>query len=281
MQKPYTSAPPDFKIEQAAGIISEAKCPIILAGNGVIRAGASESLVTFAEVLHIPVATTFMAKGAIPFSHELSLGTVGLKAKDWVSFGFEKADVVICVGYDMVEYHPEQWNPDCCKTIVHIDASPAEVDEHYIVEVGVLGDLGEALRAIAWKAKPQKGYAFRPLRQAIVREMTEYAEDQSFPVKPQKIVWDLRQALAAEDIVISDVGAHKMWMARMYQAERPNTCIISNGFASMGIAVPGADRRQARSPEPQSRGGHRRCRLHDEFAGDRNRAAESARPVSF
>jgi acetolactate synthase-1/2/3 large subunit len=240
VQKAYISAPPEFKIEQAAGIISEARCPIILAGNGVIRAGAMESLVSFAEVLHIPVATTFMAKGVIPFSHHLSLGTVGLKARDLISFGFEKADVVICVGYDMVEYHPEQWNPDCCKTIVHIDASPAEVDEHYIVEVGVLGDLGEALRAIAWKAKPQKGYSLKPLRQAIIREIAEYAEDQGFPVKPQKIVSDLRQVLGPEDIAISDVGAHKMWMARMYQAERPNTCIISNGFASMGIAVPGA-----------------------------------------
>jgi len=240
VQKPYTSAPPNFKIEQAAGVISQAKCPIILAGNGVVRAGASESLVTFAEVLHIPVATTFMAKGVIPFSHELSLGTVGLKAKDWISFGFEQSDVVICVGYDMVEYHPEEWNPDCCKSIVHIDQSPAEVDEHYIVEVGVLGELGEALRAIAWKARPQKDYSLRKLRQAIVREMSEYANDQAFPMKPQKIVWDLRQVLSPEDIVISDVGAHKMWMARMYQAERPNTCIISNGFASMGIAVPGA-----------------------------------------
>jgi acetolactate synthase I/II/III large subunit len=249
VQKAYTSTPPDFKIEQAAHIISDAKCPIILAGNGIIRAGASASLVSFAEVLHIPVATTFMAKGAIPFSHELSLGTVGLKAKDLVSFGFEKADVVICVGYDMVEYHPEQWNPDCCKTIVHIDASPAEVDEHYIVEVGVLGDLGEALRAIAWKAKPHEGYFFRRLRQAIVREMAEYAEDQSFPLKPQKIVWDLRQALALEDIVISDVGAHKMWIARMYQAEHPNTCVISNGFASMGIAVPGAIAAKLACPE--------------------------------
>ena len=240
VQKAYTSAPPEFKIEQAARMISQAKSPIILAGNGVIRAGASESLVSFAEVLHIPVATTFMAKGAIPFSHELSLGTVGLKAKDFVSFGFEKADVVICVGYDMAEYHPEQWNPECCKSIVHIDGSPAEVDEHYIVEVGVLGDLGEALRAIAWKARPQKGYSFRPLRQAIVREMAEYAADDGFPIKPQKIVLDLRRVLGPEDIAIADVGAHKMWLARMYQAERPNTCIISNGFAAMGIAVPGA-----------------------------------------
>ena len=240
VQKAYISAPPEFKIEQAARIISEAKCPIILAGNGVIRASAAESLVSFAEVLHIPVANTFMAKGVIPFSHDLSLGTVGLKARDLVSFGFEKADVVICVGYDMVEYHPEQWNPDCCKSIVHIDASPAEVDEHYIVEVGVLGDLGEALRAIAWKARPQKGYALRPLRGAILREIAEFAEDEGFPVKPQKIVSDLRRVLDPDDIAISDVGAHKMWMARMYQAERPNTCIISNGFASMGIAVPGA-----------------------------------------
>ncbi|MGB7946152.1 MAG: acetolactate synthase large subunit [Candidatus Binatia bacterium] len=239
VQKPYPSAPPIFKIEQAARVISQAKCPIILAGNGVIRAGASESLVTFAEVLHIPVATTFMAKGVLPSSHELSLGTVGLKARDWVSFGFDKADVVICVGYDMVEYHPEEWNPDCCKSIVHIDASPAEVDEHYIVEVGVLGELGEALRTLAWKARPQKGYSLRPLRQTILNAISEFADDQAFPIKPQKIVADLRHVLGPEDIAISDVGAHKMWMARMYQAERPNTCIISNGFASMGIAVPG------------------------------------------
>jgi acetolactate synthase-1/2/3 large subunit len=249
VQKAYISAPPELKIEQAAKIISQAECPIILAGNGVVRAAATDSLVAFAEVLHIPVATTFMAKGVIPFDHELSLGTVGLKAKDLVSFGFEKADVVICVGYDMVEYHPEQWNPDCCKAIVHIDASPAEVDEHYIVEVGVLGEIGEALRAIAWKAKPQTGYSFKPLRQAIVQELTACADDQSFPVKPQKIVWDLREALAPGDIVISDVGAHKMWMARMYRAQRPNTCIISNGFASMGIAVPGAVAAKLAHPE--------------------------------
>jgi acetolactate synthase I/II/III large subunit len=240
VQKAYTSTPPELKIAQAAHIISQARCPIILAGNGVIRASASESLIALAEALHIPVATTFMAKGAIPFSHELSLGTVGLKAKDWVSFAFEKADVVICVGYDMVEYHPEQWNPDGNKGIVHIDVCPAEVDEHYILKVGVLGDLGEALRAIAGQAKPQTTYRLRRLRETIVREIDEFSEDDSFPMKPQRIVSDLRRALAADDIVISDVGAHKMWIGRMYGAERPNTCIISNGFASMGIAVPGA-----------------------------------------
>ena len=240
VQKAYTSTPPELKIAQAAHIISQARCPIILAGNGVIRASASDSLVALAEALHIPVATTFMAKGAIPFSHELSLGTVGLKAKDWVSFAFEKADVVICVGYDMVEYHPEQWNPDGNKGTVHIDVCPAEVDEHYILRVGVLGDLGESLRAIAGLAKPQTTYSLRPLRETIVREIAEFSDDDSFPIKPQRIVSDLRRVLGADDIVISDVGAHKMWIGRMYGAERPNTCIISNGFASMGIALPGA-----------------------------------------
>ncbi len=193
VQTAYNSSPPDAKIEHAARLISEAKNPVILAGNGVIRQHAADSLVSFAQVLRIPVANTFMAKGIMPFTNELCLGTIGLKARDLPWFAFEKADVIVCVGYDMVEYHPDMWNPDNDKTIIHIDALPAEVDAHYIVAVGVLGDIGTSL-----------------------------------------------EVLGPEDIAISDVGAHKMWMSRMYRAERPNTCIISNGFAAMGIAVPGA-----------------------------------------
>jgi len=240
VQAAYTSAPPDFKIAEAARIISNAECPVILAGNGVIRQKACDSLLSFAEVLRIPTATTFMAKGAIPFSSDYSLGTIGLKSRDLVSFAFERADAVICVGYDMVEYHPEQWNPNGDKTIVHVDALPAEVDERYIVATGVLGDIGEALRGIAFAARPKHCSPLEALRRVILDEWSRHAGDLAFPVKPQKIVSDLRDALAADDIVICDVGAHKMWMGRMYRSERPNTCIISNGFASMGIAVPGA-----------------------------------------
>ena len=240
VQTAYTSAAPDFKIEQAAKLITEAKAPVILAGNGVIRQGAADDLVTFAEVLRIPVANTFMAKGVVPFSSEFSLGTIGLKARDLPWYAFEKADVIICVGYDMVEYHPDMWNPNNDKIVIHIDALPAEVDAHYIVAVGVLGDISSSLRGIAVKAKPQKSMPFKAVRKALIEDRSQYANDRGFPVKPQKIVWDLREVLAPEDIAISDVGAHKMWMARMYRAERPNTCIISNGFASMGVAVPGA-----------------------------------------
>ena len=240
VQRAYTSEAPGHKVDEAARLITAAKAPIILAGNGVIRQGAADALVTFAEVLRIPVANTFMAKGVMPFTNELSLGTIGLKARDLPWFAFEKADVIICVGYDMVEYHPDMWNPAGDKTIIHIDALPAEVDEHYIVAVGVLGDIPTSLRAIALHAKPQTSSPFKAVRKAIAADRAEFSQDTGFPVKPQKIVWDLREVLGPDDIAISDVGAHKMWMSRMYRAERPNTCIISNGFAAMGIAVPGA-----------------------------------------
>ena len=249
VRRAYTSVAPDAKIEQAARLISDARFPVILAGNGVIRQGAADALVTFAEVLRIPVANTFMAKGVLPFSHELSLSTIGLKARDLPWFAFERADVVICVGYDMVEYHPDMWNPGKDKTIIHVDALPAEVDEHYLMAVGVLGELTHSLRALALRATPQRTAPFQPVRDAIIADRAAYAHDTGFPVKPQKIVWDLREALDPEDIAISDVGAHKMWMSRMYRAERPNTCLISNGFASMGIAVPGAVAAKLAYPE--------------------------------
>ncbi len=240
VQSPTPPTAPDGKCAQVAEMISRADAPVIMAGNGVIRGRASNALVDAAEKLNVPVATTFMAKGVIPFSHPLSLGAIGLQAHDYVTFGFDKADLVICVGVDMVEYHPRLWNPDRDKAIVHIDESPAEVDAHYILEAGVIGRIEDSLTRIAAKAERRPDAPLHKLHDVITREIGEYRDDTAFPVKPQKIIWDLRQALDAEDIVISDVGAHKMWMARMYQAEAPNTCIISNGFASMGIALPGA-----------------------------------------
>ncbi len=249
VQSAKPPVPPQDKVTQAAKLISEARYPLVMAGNGVVRARADDALVAFAEKLNIPVATTFMAKGSMPFSHELSLGTVGLQAKDYIACGFNRADVIVCVGYDMIEYHPHLWNRDKNARIIHVDMSPAEVDEHYILECGVVGDIGAALTAIADEATPQAEFKAQSLRQTIVDELTAHAEDDSFPLVPQRIILDLRKALQPEDIVVSDVGAHKMWMARMYQAERPNTCIISNGFASMGIGLPGAIAAKLAYPE--------------------------------
>ncbi len=239
-QQPTPPEPSAERVMRAAEIISGARNPIILAGNGVIRAQAWQQLAAFAQRLNIPVTNTFMAKGVIPFKHPMALGSAGLQAHDYVSFGFDQADVIICVGYDLVEYHPYLWHPTRDRKIIHIDMSPAEVDAHYVVEVGVLGDIRYSLDRIADLATPHQGHRLRPLRDALIAEMNLHRADQGFPIKPQKIIWDLRTALGLEDIVICDVGAHKMWMARMFRCEHPNTCIISNGFASMGIAVPGA-----------------------------------------
>jgi len=232
--------PPAEKVDQAANLISEARNPIILAGNGVVRSRAWSQLADFAERLNIPVTNTFMAKGVLPFRHHCSLGSVGLQANDYISCGFNSADVIICVGYDLVEYHPYLWHQTRDRKIIHIDRSPAEVDAYYSVEVGVVGDIKHSLVRIAKLATPHLGHHMRPLRDALIEEMNRHKDDLSFPVKPQKLIWDLRTALDLEDIVVCDVGAHKMWMARMFRCEYPNTCLISNGFASMGIAVPGA-----------------------------------------
>ena len=232
--------PDEGRVRLAAELISKARQPIVLAGNGVIRSDACEALVEFAEKLNIPVANTFMAKGVFPFRHPLALGSVGLQAKDYVSSGFANSDVIICVGYDLVEYHPKLWHPTRDRTIIHIDTTPAEVDAHYDAAMGVVGNIRHSLAQVAALAKPHDGARMRPLREALIKEMNNHRDDTEFPVKPQKLIWDLRAALASEDVAICDVGAHKMWMARMYRCDEPNTCIISNGFASMGIAVPGA-----------------------------------------
>lgn len=231
---------PRGRCTKAAGYIEQASAPVIMVGNGVIRAKASRAVLEFAEKLNIPVATTFMAKGVIPASHRLSLGAIGLKSKDYVSFGFEASDLIICIGVDMVEYHPQLWNPDMDKKILHIDLRPAEVDQNYILEYGVLGDIKDSLRRIAEKLDAKPDSRIHKLAAVIRAEWAEHKDDTAFPIKPQKILWDLRQVLDPKDIVISDVGAHKMWIGRMFQAETPNSCIISNGFAAMGIALPGA-----------------------------------------
>ncbi len=240
VQRPTPSAPPQDKIQQVADIISQSKHPIIMAGNGVVRSHADKALVRFAEKLNIPVTQTFMAKGCIPFDHPLSLGSVGLQAHDYVACGFDRADVIICIGFDMVEYHPHLWHPNRDKKIIHIDQTYAEVDAHYILEAGVIGDISSSLEQIAKLATPQKDYWGGTLRESIVNELQAFADDDSFPVKPQRILNDTRKVMGRSDILISDVGAHKMWIARLYRCYEPNTCIISNGFASMGIGVPGA-----------------------------------------
>ncbi|MBH0199636.1 MAG: acetolactate synthase large subunit [Nitrospira sp.] len=241
VQAPVTPEPAPSQVSRAVRAIGAAQRPVILAGNGVIRGRAYEAVRQFARRLQIPVLHTFMSKGVLPDSDRLSLYTIGLQSRDYASVVMEQADTVIALGYDFVEYAPCLWNPRRDKRIVHLDVSPAEVDAHYIVEVGVLGDLHLSLELLAEKVMPFDSPWVGKARKTVVDGFeTELAVPRSWPMRPQHIVQDLRAVLDPDDLVICDVGAHKLWMARMFPCEVPNSCIISNGFAAMGIAVPGA-----------------------------------------
>ncbi|MEB3219484.1 MAG: acetolactate synthase large subunit [Nostocales cyanobacterium 94392] len=229
-------------IRAAAAAISQATNPIILVGNGAIRAKASDAVTQFATDLNIPAANTFMGKGIIPYTHPLALWTVGLQQRDFSICGFDHTDLVIAIGYDLIEFSPKKWNPDGNIPIIHISAKLAEIDSSYIPQVEVVGDITDSLNEIlkvANRDDKTQPYAIK-LRENIRADYEYYAKDEEFPIKPQKLIYDLRQVMGPEDIVISDVGAHKMWIARHYHCHSPNTCIISNGFAAMGIAIPGA-----------------------------------------
>ena len=228
-------------LQTAARLIEEASFPLIFAGNGVIRGHASLELRALARAHGIPVVHTFMAKGSMPADDELCLLTAGLQARDYISCGFDKADLIIAVGYDPVEYAPKFWNPERQKPIIHVDFTPAEVDSHYQPVVEIVADVREALELLNGLVKGAKDAApYRTLRRVILEQLTDGADDDGFPIKPQRLLAELRAVMARDDILVSDVGTHKLWVARAFPAFEPNTVLISNGYAAMGFALPAA-----------------------------------------
>jgi acetolactate synthase-1/2/3 large subunit len=249
-QRARRPSPDRQALQTAARLIDAASFPLIFAGNGVIRGGASKELRELARGHGIPVVNTFMAKGCMPYDDPLCLLSAGLQARDYVSFGFDKADLIIAVGYDPVEYAPKFWNPERKKHIIHIDFTPAEVDGFYQPAVEVVADVREALERLNGLVKGQKDPApYRDLRRFILEQLEEGATDDGFPLKPQRILRDLRACMGREDILISDVGSHKLWIARTFPAYEPNSVLISNGLAAMGFALPAAVAARLAHPE--------------------------------
>ncbi len=242
--KPRRPAPDRQAVQQAVELIKNAKLPFIISGNGAVRKRASAALRELQATTGIYGANTFMGKGAMGADSKYNLSTVGLQSRDHVSCAIERADLIIAIGYDLVEYHPRLWNHGNKKTIIHIDFEPAEVDRYYNPAVEINGDIADSLRRLNQnfedkiEKRPDEKY-FDELRERMLADIAEYKDDTEFPIKPQKILWDVRQALDKNDILISDVGAHKMWIARYFRAKDPNTVLIPNGFCSMGMVVPG------------------------------------------
>jgi acetolactate synthase-1/2/3 large subunit len=237
--------PDDVILDKAFEKLRHAKRPIIIAGNGCIRRRASEQLRRLCEKTGIGVISTFMAKGCVDTNADYCLFSVGLAARDVGDCGLDAADLIITLGYDMVEYHPRLWNPTGNKDIIHADFLPAEIDAHYHPDTELVGDLAYTLERLADRVDACGGIDFRSSQQAAVREQMlkeigAHRDDSTEgSIRPQKVLWDVRVALGPNDILLSDVGAHKMWIARYYQCHQPNTCLIPNGFCSMGFALPG------------------------------------------
>ncbi|MBO2445812.1 acetolactate synthase large subunit [Actinomadura barringtoniae] len=248
--------PSPAQIARAADVIALARQPIILAGHGATRAHAGHALVHFSEQLGLPVATTFNGKGVFPDDHRNALGAVGFMRHDYVNFGFDEADVLIAVGYELQEFDPVKINPHSDKKIIHIHQFPAEVDDHYPVEVGIQGDISRTLHTLAdsvHRRFPEPlsttGGTGRKIRELMAEELRQGKADDAFPLSPRRIVADVREAMGREDIVLADTGAVKMWMARMYPTYEPNTLLVSNGLSSMGFSVPGALAAKLAHPE--------------------------------
>jgi acetolactate synthase I/II/III large subunit len=231
--------PSGDELRAAIAVIAAAEHPIVLAGNGVARTGASDALRAFAEATGIGVAETFMGKGMLDYEDPRALGTVGLQSRDYALAGFDDADVVITVGYDLVEHAPANWNPRKDKRIVCIDTVAPDVDEHFITEADLIGDLAHILTALAQELGATADTAGGSRLNEIVLGRFEAAkDDDAFPLQPPRALWEIRKALGRQDILVSDVGLHKLWIARMFPAHEPDTVFIANGLAGMGIALP-------------------------------------------
>jgi len=241
---PVQPEPGMRELQRATEVIMAAEHPIILAGNGAIRTHASRALRAFVHTTGIPVAETFMAKGLLDYEDPHALGTVGLQARDYELAGFEDADVVIAVGYDLVEHKPEHWNPHANKKIVVIDTVAAEIDEFFIPEVELIGDIASVLARLAAGCSRKNagvgGDGFDRLRQLVFGALRDARNDDQFPMRPPRVLSDIRHALRRSDVLVSDVGLHKLWIGRMFPAHEPGTVLIANGLAGMGFALPTA-----------------------------------------
>ena len=250
------SGPTRSTLHGASKMILNSNAPVILVGNGCIRNNASNIIRRFANLTGFYSMNTFMGKGVISDNSPTHMGTIGIKESDYALHALKLADVVISIGYDLVEYSPKNWNGSNLKKIIHIDSTSAEVDNYYNPDIEISGDLNLTINLLMNSVKRYQNEIqinsinkqeitlakarFRKIKKEVDWRVEQFMDDESYPIKPEKLIHDVRNVLSSEDILISDVGAHKLWIAKIFKTYSPNTCIISNGFCSMGFALPGA-----------------------------------------
>lgn len=234
--------PDDKAIAQALEMIRSAACPIMILSAGANRKRIGKQLRAFVETTGIYAVSTQMGKGVLPDDHPQSLFSLGIHKQDYVHAAIEAADLVITVGYNIVEYPPSVWNERLDKRILHLDFRPAEPDEFYSPDLEVVGDVSYTLWAIHSQigAVDFRSRRFEKLRAFIDRKLHREPCDASFPITPRRVVREVRQVMGRHDIICLDNGIYKLWFARMYETYAENTLLLDNALATMGAGLASA-----------------------------------------
>jgi acetolactate synthase-1/2/3 large subunit len=235
-------APTDF--EKALALINSAERPVILAGHGIILSGASELVRQFAEKAHIPIAMTLLGIGAVPASHPLNLGMMGMHGESWVNTAIQEADLLLAFGMrfdDRVTGNLKTYAPKAKK--IHIEIDPAEINKNVKVDVALVGDLGEVLEELLPKTEAKDRTMWnshiRDLRgESAVRDIKNLPD--SGHLYAAHVINDIWRETKGRALVVTDVGQHQMWEAQYYHHDEPRSLITSGGLGTMGFALPAA-----------------------------------------
>jgi acetolactate synthase-1/2/3 large subunit len=228
-------------LDQAAGLVLRAERPLIMLGAAASRPRLADALSDFVRRVKIPFSNTQMGKGAVSGGSGLYMGTAALSERDWVHDAIDRADLILSVGHDTVEKPPflmGRGGPH----VLHVGYLPATVEEVYFPDAELIGDIGPTLSLLADRLEGRlpKAGALLPLREAILARIGERAEEKRYPLTPQRIVHDVRQAMPEDGIVCLDNGMYKIWFARNYRTRIANTLLLDNALATMGAGLPSA-----------------------------------------
>jgi len=225
-------------IMRAAELINRAKKPLIILSSGANRNLITRQLMQFIEKTGIYVVHTQMGKGVLSDASDFSLFAAGIHKRDYINCGIDQADVIITIGYNIVEYPPYVWNKNLDKKIINIDFTQAQVDIYYDPQIEVIGDISCALRQLADLIESKKNdETFRSIRAFLDRKLSLDFK-KHYPPSPQEIVWHVRGVMSHEDILILDNGIYKLWFSRLYRTFKPNTFVVDNALATMGAGLP-------------------------------------------
>jgi acetolactate synthase-1/2/3 large subunit len=230
---------PDRKaILRAADLINKARHPLIILSSGANRHLITKQLMQFIDKTGIYVVHTQMGKGVLSDASDYSLFAAGIHRRDYVNCGIDRADLIITIGYNIVEYPPFVWNKDLDKKIINVDFSGADVDTFYNPDIEVIGDISCSLQQLGELVDDRKSDGtFREVREFLDRKLSIEFNKQ-YPVTPQDVVRHVREVLSHEDILTLDNGIYKLWFSRLYRTYRPNTFLLDNAFATMGAGLP-------------------------------------------